>query len=186
MQEYCLEVLQSKGLKPEAEVWVAEGLRADIVCGDTIYELKKTLTRESIYQAYGQGAAYLAGSRLKRLVIVGQLPAGEAEGVARSTARNLERVNRHLTVSFIDQDAFWELEERAFVGFERSRLILVAIGTLLLALSGKAAFFILVRWLSALSLDAIVRLFSFSFLFLGFLALSLRWGNTPRWHRRWW
>lgn len=185
LQEYCLQVLQSKGYQPESEVWVGQGLRADIVCGSTVYELKKTLNRDELYQAFGQGASYLAASGLKELVIVGQLPTGEeAKQIAKKTAQNLERVNENLSVSFINEDSFWELDEQKSFGFQRGRIACAALGAFMFALVGKQFVGIIWRWLLMVSIEQIPRLL-LSILVVGLiLKIGLPADRSPRWERR--
>jgi hypothetical protein len=157
LQEYCLLVLESKGLNPEQEVWVGEGLRADIIARGVVYELKRTLTRESIYQAYGQGRAYVDSGRYQRLVIVGQLPDGEEQqGVARKTARHLERLGK-VKVSFVEEDDFWQLDESAFMRRQKWRLVMLAVGVCLVSLTGKEAVLIVIKWFLIASPEQILR-----------------------------
>ena len=183
LQEYCCQVLASKGFRPQAEVWVSEGLRADIVCDRTIYECKKILTRESLYQAFGQGASYLAATGLNRLVIVGQLPYGEqAAKIARNTIHHLERVNRGVSVSIVEEDRFWQVDQFRF-GFQRWRIVAALVGGMMIALTGKQALLILVRWLSEMPFDRLFKGFLSIGIVVLILGLGLRRHPVPRWER---
>ena len=188
LQEYCLQVLESKGHRPEEEVWVSEGLRADIVCDRTIYECKKVFTRDSLYQALGQGTSYLAAMpHCNRLVLVGQLPYGEdASKIARSTAGHLERVNRNLTISFIEEDPFWELD-RGFFGFQRWRIGAALVGGILLTLTAKQALLIAFHWLTVTPFEITFRFLLYAVVVFGIFYVGLRSRRFPRWERRrWW
>ena len=183
LQDYCLQVLESKGFSPQSEVWVSEGLRADIVCDRTIYELKKVLTRDTLYQAFGQGTAYLAASGLNRLVIVGQLPTGSAKEVARSTARHLEQVNRKLAISFVEHDPFWEIENPRGFGFQRWRLVFSAVGAVLLTLTAKDALLIVWRWMTVMPIEMLFRVVLSIAVVLLIFSLGLRRRTAPKWEQ---
>ena len=114
LQVYCLEVLKSKGIAAQAEVWT-NGIRADIVTDDSVYELKKVLTREAIYQAFGQASAYNQTLKRRYICIVGQSPNHPAEfEQAVHIAKAISTAT--VRVSFIDHDSFWNREN---VGLSR-------------------------------------------------------------------
>ncbi|NJL22990.1 MAG: hypothetical protein HC895_22675 [Leptolyngbyaceae cyanobacterium SM1_3_5] len=109
LQDYCLQVLRSKGMQPKEEVW-CNGLRADIVIDRAVIELKKTLTRDNIFQAVGQGERYQKRLRKEELWIVGQLPKdSESARSALHTARELAKEG--IRVSFVDRDVYWQERE---------------------------------------------------------------------------
>lgn len=109
LQDYCLAVLQSKGIQPREEVR-CNGLRADIVIDRAVIELKKTLTRDAIFQAVGQGRIYQSRLRKDELWIVGQMPKDdESARSALHTARELAKEG--IRVSFVDRDAYWQAIE---------------------------------------------------------------------------
>lgn len=109
LQDYCLQVLRSKGIQPREEVWCG-GLRADIVIDRAVIELKKTLTRDAIFQAVGQGERYQKRLRKDELWIVGQMPKDEESArSALHTARELAKEG--IRVSFVDRDTYWQAIE---------------------------------------------------------------------------
>lgn len=109
LQDYCLQVLRSKGIQPKEEVWCG-GLRADIVIDRAVIELKKTLTRDAIFQAVGQGERYQKRLKKDELWIVGQMPKDyESARSALHTARELAKEG--IRVSFVDRDAYWQAIE---------------------------------------------------------------------------
>ena len=172
LQDYCLWVLESKGFNPKSEVWVGEGLRADITAQGVVYELKRTLTREAIYQAYGQGRAYVDSGGFKRLVVVGQLPSGaDQQDIARRTAKHLERLGK-VKVSFIEEDAFWQLENSEFARFQNWQILFAVAGGFCLAVGGKDLFLFTSRWLSGMSSEGLLRLFISVVLYAGFMWLT--------------
>lgn len=106
LQNYCLQVLRSKGIQPKEEVWCG-GLRADIVIDRAVIELKKTLTRDAIFQAVGQGKIYQSRLNKDELWIAGLLPKdAESARSALHTARELSKEG--IRVSFVDRDAYWQ------------------------------------------------------------------------------
>ena len=111
LQDYCLQVLQAKGIVAQAEVWTDRGVRADIVTDDAVIELKKVLNRDGIYQAVGQAMTYQKHFRRPLLWIVGQMPSSPAE---RATALTVAKAvsGNGVRVSFIEQDPFWQLNGR--------------------------------------------------------------------------
>lgn len=109
LQDYCLAVLRSKGIQPKEEVWCG-GLRADIVIDRAVIELKKTLTRDAIFQAVGQGERYQKRLKKNELWIVGQMPKDdESARSALHTARELAKEG--IRVSFVDRDVYWQAIE---------------------------------------------------------------------------
>lgn len=109
LQDYCLLVLRSKGIAAQSEVWCG-GLRADIVIDRAVIELKKTLTRDAIFQAVGQGERYQKRLKKEELWIVGQMPKDdESARSALHTARELAKEG--IRVSFVDRDAYWQAIE---------------------------------------------------------------------------
>jgi len=106
LQDYCLQVLRSKGITACSEVWCG-GLRADIVIDRAVLELKKVLTCDSIFQAVGQGKIYQSRLKKEELWIVGQMPKDyESFKSALHTARELAKEG--IRVSFVDRDAYWQ------------------------------------------------------------------------------
>jgi hypothetical protein len=106
LQDYCIRVLRSKGIHCKAEVWNGD-IRADIVTSRAVIECKKILDRDSIYQAYGQAQAYRQNLKREEIWIVGQYPIDlRAKEQAIKIAQEIEK-NANVTVSFIDDDEFW-------------------------------------------------------------------------------
>ncbi|MBD2092376.1 hypothetical protein H6F67_21230 [Microcoleus sp. FACHB-1515] len=141
LQDYCLEVLRSKGIQAREEVWCG-GLRADIVIDRAVIELKKTLTRDAIFQAVGQGERYQKRLKKDELWIVGQTPKDyESARSALHTARELAKEG--IRVSFVDRDAYWQagsyqssmpqLPQISFDWIEQYRVAL-AVGFIILTL----------------------------------------------------
>lgn len=109
LQDYCLQVLRSKGITAQSEVWCG-GLRADIVIDRAVIELKKVLTRDGIFQAVGQGKIYQSRLNKDELWIVGQMPKDdESFRSALHTARELAKEG--IRVSFVDRDVYWQAIE---------------------------------------------------------------------------
>ncbi|MBD2088328.1 hypothetical protein H6F67_00360 [Microcoleus sp. FACHB-1515] len=109
LQDYCLQVLRLKGIQPKEEVWCG-GLRADIVIDRAVIELKKTLTRDAIFQAVGQGERYQKRLKKDELWIVGQMPKDDQSArSALHTARELAKEG--IRVSFVDRDTYWQASE---------------------------------------------------------------------------
>jgi hypothetical protein len=105
LQVYCLSILKARKIEAKEEVSVGP-LRADIVTEDAVYELKKVLTRESLYQALGQAIAYNKVLNKKYICIVGQAPTNVLEydqviKVARAIS------SAEIVVSFVETDPFW-------------------------------------------------------------------------------
>ncbi len=113
LQAYCLDVLRSRGITAQEEVWTG-GIRADILTSDCVYELKKVLNRESLYQALGQATAYNQNFKRKHICIVGQSPTDPAEF---QQAINISKAisNDVVRVSFVDHDSFWHQESLSLV-----------------------------------------------------------------------
>lgn len=141
LQDYCLQILRSKGITARSEVWCG-GLRADIVIDRAVIELKKTLTRDSIFQAVGQGKIYQSRLKKDELWIVGQMPKDlESFKSALHTARELAKEG--IRVSFVNRDAYWQegeyqpflpqLPRLSFGWMERYRVAL-AVGFIILTL----------------------------------------------------
>lgn len=108
LQAYCLEILKHRGIEAQSEVWTGK-IRADIVTADAVYELKKVLNRESIYQAFGQACAYNKTLNKKYICIVGQAPIDPAEFQQGLTIAK-EISSNEVRVSFIEHDPFWSDE----------------------------------------------------------------------------
>lgn len=141
LQDYCLQVLKSKGINARSEVWCG-GLRADIVIDRAVIELKKVLTRDHIFQAVGQGKVYQSRLKKNELWIVGQMPKDyESFRSALHTARELAKEG--IRVSFVDRDAYWQagsyqssmpqLPRISFDWLEQYRVVLV-VGFIILTL----------------------------------------------------
>jgi hypothetical protein len=132
LQNYCLRVLRSKGIPVEEEVNNGN-VRADIVTDKAIIECKKVLTRDTIFQAYGQALVYQKDIGRKEIWIVGISPKDiQDKHSAENTAREVEK-NPNVTVSFIDEDEYWR--EEIPRQFESWRIVLAFIGLALLLLS---------------------------------------------------
>ena len=127
-----MRVLRSKGIPCKEEVWNGD-IRADIVTSKAVIECKKTLDRESIYQAYGQAQAYRQNLKREEIWIVGQYPTDpRAKEQAIKIAKEIEK-NSQVTVSFIDDDEFWNEDQRG--GFETWRYVCLFVGILILLLA---------------------------------------------------
>lgn len=141
LQDYCLQILRSKGITAQSEVWCG-GLRADIVIDRAVIELKKTLTRDSIFQAVGQGKIYQSRLKKEELWIVGQMPKDlNSFKSALHTARELAKEG--IRVSFVDRDAYWQANiyqpllpqlPRFSLGWIERYRVAIAVGFIILAL----------------------------------------------------
>jgi hypothetical protein len=143
LQNYCLEVLKSKGIEAKQEVMTG-GLRADIVTDSAVLELKKTLTRDAIFQALGQGSIYQKRLGKRELWIVGMSPRdSEQLRSAQHTANELAREG--VKVSFVDVDSYWNKSRfntqrwsvTEFVEKNKSTLLLAFIILCLMVWSAK-------------------------------------------------
>jgi len=106
LQDHCIRVLRSKGIQVKDEVW-CDGIRADLVTSEAVIELKKVLNRDSLYQALGQASAYNQELKRNQIWIVGQYPTDStSKQQAIKIATEIEK-NAKVTVSFIDDDEFW-------------------------------------------------------------------------------
>jgi len=106
LQDHCIAVLQQKGIPCNKELYL-NGLRADIVTPDAVIECKKILTRDAIWQAYGQAREYADRTGKPRVIIVGQSPNSEkALNVAMCTA---DQLKGKAEISFVDSDPYWQL-----------------------------------------------------------------------------
>lgn len=110
LQDHCIAVLTQKGIPCNKELYL-NGLRADIVTPDAIIECKKVLTRDAIWQAYGQAREYADRTGKPRVIIVGQSPNSEKQlNVAMCTADQLQG---KAEISFVDTDPYWQLQPEA-------------------------------------------------------------------------
>jgi len=133
LQNHCIRVLRSKGIHAKEEVWNGD-IRADIVTSKAVIECKKILDRDSLYQAYGQASAYQKNLRREEIWIVGQYPADPtAKAQAIKIAKEIEK-NANVTVSFIDDDEFWN-EHTSREGWATWRYVCLFAGLLCLALA---------------------------------------------------
>jgi len=133
LQDHCLRVLKSKGIHCREEVWNGD-IRADIVTSKAVIECKKTLDRESIYQAFGQAQTYRQNLKREEIWIVGQYPTDLASKTqAIKIAKEIEK-NANVTVSFIDDDEFWN-ETYSKGEWETWRYLCLFVGLLFIALS---------------------------------------------------
>lgn len=132
LQEHCTRVLRSKGIPCKQEVWNGD-IRADIVTGRAVIECKKILDRDSLYQAFGQAQTYRQNLKREEIWIVGQYPTDfTAKEQAIKIAKEIEK-NANVTVSFIDDDPFWNEEQRG--RFETWRYVSLFAGIFLLFLA---------------------------------------------------
>lgn len=106
LQDYCLQVLESKGITAYEEVWCGQ-VRADIVTDRAVMELKKRLDRNAIYQAYGQAMVYQKFLNKAEIWIVGQTPTDPSERATAFTVAK-EIASSIVKVSFIESDPFWQ------------------------------------------------------------------------------
>lgn len=106
LQDYCLQVLESKGITAYEEVWCGQ-VRADIVTARAVMELKKRLDRNAIYQAYGQAMVYQKFLNKPEVWIVGQTPTDPTERATAFTVAK-EIASSIVKVSFIESDPFWQ------------------------------------------------------------------------------
>lgn len=107
IRTYIENWLRQKGIATEREVACGNGVRADLVTPDTVIEVKKQLTRGTIYQAYGQGVAYQTLLKKPKLIIIGLAPSSEARyQEAQRIAENVR--SDKVEVVFIDKDPKWK------------------------------------------------------------------------------
>lgn len=106
LQDYCLRVLRQKGIPCTKELYL-NGLRADIVTPDAVIECKKVLTRDAIWQAYGQAREYADRTGKPRVILVGQSP--NSEKALNAAMGAADQLKGKAEVSFIDRDRYWQL-----------------------------------------------------------------------------
>jgi len=133
LQDHCIRVLRSKGIQVKDEVW-CDGIRADLVTSEAVIELKKVLNRDSLYQALGQASAYNQELKRNQIWIVGQYPTDStSKQQAIKIATEIEK-NAKVTVSFIDDDEFWN-EYTSRGEWETWRYVCLFVGLLFIALA---------------------------------------------------
>lgn len=109
LQDYCIAVLRQKGIPCSKEMYL-NGLRADIVTPDAIIECKKVLTRDAIWQAYGQAREYADRTGKPRVILVGQSP--NSEKALNAAMGAADQLKGKAEVSFIETDKYWQLTPR--------------------------------------------------------------------------
>jgi hypothetical protein len=109
LQDYCIAVLRQKGVPCSKEMYL-NGLRADIVTPDAIIECKKVLTRDAIWQAYGQAREYADRTGKPRVILVGQSP--NSEKALNAAMGAADQLKGKAEVSFIETDGYWRLKSR--------------------------------------------------------------------------
>ncbi|MFM7425607.1 MAG: hypothetical protein ACKO7W_11545 [Elainella sp.] len=105
IQDHIYQKLLQWGESAQLEVSVPGG-RADIVTSDTVYEVKRELDREAIYQAAGQGSGYAGHLGKPNIVVIGLAPSSSKREAALSAKRSAEGT-ANLQVVFIDEDPAW-------------------------------------------------------------------------------
>ena len=109
------QYLAYRGIPTESEVSCGRGFAADLVSSTTIWEAKLILTRESLYQAFGQVESYRVKLGKPQAAIFGLTPL-EARAARQSEriAEWLRQIHPHLWVMFVDTDQlflqFYQLE----------------------------------------------------------------------------
>ena len=99
------QYLAYRGIPTESEVSCGRGFAADLVSSTTIWEAKLILSRESLYQAFGQAESYRVKLGKPQAAIFGltpleSRPARQSERIAEW----LRQIHPHLWVMFIDTD----------------------------------------------------------------------------------
>jgi hypothetical protein len=95
--------LLQKGIPTETEIPCGGGFAADLASKTVIWEAKLYLTRENLYQAFGQGETYRKHLNYSKLAIFGLTPQINP-GQARRVAEFLKSNHRHLWIIFADTD----------------------------------------------------------------------------------
>ncbi|HEY9692218.1 MAG TPA: hypothetical protein V6D15_08445 [Oculatellaceae cyanobacterium] len=71
LQNVIAKVLNMHEIEAQSEVFIAEGLRADIVTLSSVIEVKLKLSRESLFSAVGQVLTYKYHLKKERGIILG-------------------------------------------------------------------------------------------------------------------
>ena len=102
------QYLACRGIPTESEVSCGRGFAADLVSSTTVWEAKLILTRESLYQAFGQAESYRIKLNKPQAAIFGLTPlevrtARQSERIANW----LKQIHPHLWIIFIDTDSLF-------------------------------------------------------------------------------
>jgi hypothetical protein len=102
------QYLNYRGIPTELEVSCGRGFAADLVSSTTVWEAKLILTRESLYQAFGQAESYRVKLNKPQAAIFGLTPP-EARTARQSEriADWLKQIHSHLWIIFIDTDSLF-------------------------------------------------------------------------------
>lgn len=117
LQELFALYLKSGGHDVEVEKILPDGNRADIVTRRSIFEVKRVLTRDHVYQAAGQLQAYRLFFPDHQLFILGLMP--KSKDAARGSIKATESLAATgVTVIYADQetgfiDFCYQLEPRS-------------------------------------------------------------------------
>lgn len=108
LQEYIAQRLYELGNKEIYLEFKCRGGRADIVTPSTIYEVKKWLTRDHLYQAMGQVACYQKNIKgNKKGVIIGFKPTKDDEKKSAETTAAYIEQSSNIKVVFVNCDREW-------------------------------------------------------------------------------
>lgn len=106
LQYWLADRLRAAGYQPQMEVVTHDrhNTRADIVCGDTVIECKKTLDRDAMHQAVSQATMYASHLGLSKKIVVGMPPSSAAaQKSAESAAVAIMSVDPNLSVYWVNQ-----------------------------------------------------------------------------------
>lgn len=114
LQYWLADRLRAAGYSPEVEIVTdaRHKTRADIVCGDTVIECKKTLDRDAMHQAASQASVYAVHLGLSGKVIVGMPPSSAAaQRSARSASVAIMSADPNISMYWINQSGVFPVEQ---------------------------------------------------------------------------
>ena len=114
LQYWLADRLRAAGYQPQMEVVTHDrhNTRADIVCGDTVIECKKTLDRDAMHQAASQASVYAVHLGLSGKVIVGMPPSSAAaQRSARSASVAIMSADPNISMYWINQSGVFPVEQ---------------------------------------------------------------------------
>ena len=99
------QYLAYRGIPTESEVSCGRGFAADLVSLTTVWEAKLILTRESLYQGFGQAESYRVKLNRHQAAIFGLTPLESRPArQSKRIADWLRQIHPHLWVMFVDTD----------------------------------------------------------------------------------
>lgn len=103
VEDYICSRFENNGTPYQRQVQCPRVDRwADIVIPDGVVEVKRTLTYDSIYHAYGQGHAYRQSLGLTNILIIGCYPVSETSRLKAERLAQDIQLDQTVKVFFID------------------------------------------------------------------------------------